>query len=128
MSGSRMFIVRNGLTPGNVFRYGSIWEDCSSIGKGLFKWIGVPDPNGFGYGNPWGFTGTMNRTGQRIYPNSTADLRIGDAIFTGPGNHTHVWYSIGSSLGFSHGKESDPRIVPAFYRPVSRVQRYIKEK
>jgi len=126
MSASRMSIVRRNLSFTNMWRSGDLWEDCSSIGKGLFKWIGVPDPNGFGYGNPWGFTGTMTRTGRSVAI-SHASLQIGDAILTGRYPYVHVWYSIGSANGFSHGKESDPRIVPVFYRPPARVQRYIRE-
>jgi hypothetical protein len=126
MSGSRMTIVRKNLRPDNVFRYGQIWEDCSSIGKGLCKWIGIPDPNGFGYGNPWGFTGTSSVRGVPV-PHRADSLKIGDHIYTGWSPFNHMWYSIGSGLGFSHGKDSDPRIVPWSYRPVARIRRFITE-
>jgi hypothetical protein len=131
MSASRMSIVRRWLTPTNAFSFGQLWEDCSSIGKGMFKWIGVVDPNGFGYGtkaspNPWGFTGTMSQHGRTI-ERRVSLLKIGDAMFTGSGSYTHVWYYIGGGLAMSHGKDSDPRIVPWNYRPVALVKRYIAD-
>jgi hypothetical protein len=128
MSASRMSIVRRRLTFQRVWSQGDLWEDCSSIGKGLYKWIGRPDPNGYGYDNPWGYTGTMLKTGSKVAYSGSGSLRVGDAILTGNYPYVHVWYYIGSGLGFSHGKESDPRIVPHAYRPITRVQRYIKER
>jgi hypothetical protein len=126
MGGSRMTIVRRKLMPENLFRFGDIWEDCSSIGKGMFKWITIPDPNGYGYDNAWGYTGTMTRTGRSI-PAVLNSMKIGDAMLTGSFPYTHVWYYIGSGYGISHGKESDPRIVLWNYRPVAHVQRYIPD-
>lgn len=129
MGGSRMTIVRRWLLPGRVFDRGDIYEDCSSIGKGICHLVGIPDPNGFGYGtqqhpNVWGFTGTMAAHGTFV-PARLSSLKIGDAILTGNSPYTHVWYYIGGGLAMSHGKEADPRIVPWDYRPVAAIRRYI---
>lgn len=130
MGPSRMSIVRRWLVIGALFRYGDLWEDCSSSVKGIFKLAGLPDPNGFGYGTParpntYGFTGTMLRTGHEISPRRD-NLKIGDAFFAGAYPYTHMWYYIGGGYAFSHGKPSDPRLVPYNYRPIARAQRYIE--
>lgn len=125
MGPSRMSIIRRYLKFENVFSQGDLYEDCSSIGKGMFKWIDVPDPNGFGYNSPLGYTGTMTNTGRTI--SYGAPLKIADAFLTGYYPYHHTWYYYGDGIGFSHGKEADPRFVPWNYCPVNRIQRYIKE-
>ncbi len=124
MGGSRMSIVRRGLKIGDLFRDGDLYEDCSSSIRGLYKLAGHKDIMAFGYDKPWGFTGTMVNTGFQITPRLES-LKIGDCFLTGYQPWTHTWMYIGSGLAFSHGKESDPRVVPWAYRPIDRCQRYI---
>lgn len=124
MTGLRMTIIRKKLSLGSIFKYGPIWEDCSSSVRGIYYLIGAPDIMGYGYGDSRGYTGTMSNTGRSIRAVLSL-LKIGDAFLTGPGNYSHTWMYIGSGWGYSHGKMSDPRIVPWDYRPIRRVQRYL---
>ena len=124
MSGLRMMIVRRKLPkPPRCFRDGQIYEDCSSSGKGLHYWIGAPDPNGFGFNNSWGYTGTMVQHGYDLPTRGGRYELLDEFFYGGYSVPSHVAYYIGGGLVWSHGKESDPSIRSGWYRGVTRVKR-----
>lgn len=119
----RMYGLRNHIIPPHVTPY----EDCSSMFK-YVSWIsGLPSPDHLGYGQPYGFTGTMIEAGTKIM--SAAETLVGDAAFYGgswiPG-HVAMVIGNGASRVFSHGSEIGPLILPSGYRADNPFHPYVR--
>lgn len=110
---------------GNLGHYPGIppATDCSGFVTAIYKAVGQPDPNGFGY-SPVGYTGTLALHGVRV--GNWSDLHVGDLVFYGGGfpyGHVTMVVDAKRRLVISHGSRG-VRIVAYNYRPVSAIRRY----
>lgn len=103
-----------------------VYADCSAfttwcLWNGLDHYAVRDTVNGTGWTS--GFTGTQKTHGKRI--RLRVNWRTGDLVHYGPGSGEHVAIYIGHGLVVSHGSEGGPMVLPAAYRPIAEVRRYI---
>lgn len=87
-----------------------ITTDCSGLVTILYRWAGLPDPNGVNYDGQ-GYTGTLL---QHLPHCGLQDTKRGDLVVFGPGTGQHVVMLLeggmynSNPLVVSHGQEGDP--------------------
>lgn len=123
--GGRTLVYSQSASRGNLGHYPNIppATDCSGFVTAIYKAVGQPDPNGFGY-SPVGYTGTLALHGVRV--GDWSHLHVGDLVFYGGGfpyGHVTMIVDAKRKLVISHG-QTGVRIEPYNYRRVAAIRRY----